>query len=143
MGRARRRAGRYGGSLSRFEIGITVSDLAASRAFYGDVMGLAPQAPVRDELIGGVKHPFTHGTTTINLWSFGRSGLPRDSETAGMQYIVWNVVGIDAVVRERGAPVDRPLSQPGQMRTLWIVDPDGVSNYFAEFAGNDNSPAAQ
>jgi hypothetical protein len=25
------------------------------------------------------------------------------------------------------------------MRTLWIVDPDGVSNYFAEFAGNDNS----
>jgi hypothetical protein len=43
-------------------------------------------------------------------------------------------------VRERGAKVDRPLSAPGQMRTLWLVDPDGVSNYFAEAAVNDNSP---
>ena len=56
---------------SRFEIGITVSDLAASRAFYGELMGLAPQPPVRDELLGTVKHPFKHGNTTINLWSFG------------------------------------------------------------------------
>jgi hypothetical protein len=25
----------------------------------------------------------------------------------------------------------------------WLLDPDGVSNYFAEFAGNDNSPSGQ
>jgi catechol 2,3-dioxygenase-like lactoylglutathione lyase family enzyme len=124
--------------LARFEIGITASDLAASRAFYGELLGLTPQPPVRDDLIGATKHPFTHGATTINLWSFG-AGLPKDSQTGGMQYIVWNVAAIDGVVRERGAPIDRPLSAPGQMRTLWIVDPDGVSNYFAEFAGNDNS----
>ena len=140
MGRARRRPRRFAPSeLARFEIGITVSDLAASRAFYGDVMGLAPQPPVRDDRLGAVKHPFTHGATTINLWSFG-AGLPSDAQTAGMQYIVWNVAAIDAVVRERGARIDRPLSQPGQMRTLWLLDPDGVSNYFAEFGGNDNSP---
>ena len=126
--------------LQRFEIGITVGDLAASRAFYGDVMGLAPQPSVRDDLIDAVRYPFTHGAATINLWSFG-SGLPNDAQTAGMQYIVWNVAAIDGVVRERGARVDRPLSAPGQMRTLWLLDPDGVSNYFAEFAGNDNSPA--
>jgi catechol 2,3-dioxygenase-like lactoylglutathione lyase family enzyme len=125
--------------LARFEIGITAGDLDASRAFYGELMGLAPQPPVRDDLIGAVKYPFTHGATTINLWSFG-PGVPRDSQTAGMQYIVWNVAGVDAVVRERGAQIDRPVSPPGQMRTLWLVDPDGVSNYFAEFAGNDNSP---
>jgi catechol 2,3-dioxygenase-like lactoylglutathione lyase family enzyme len=124
--------------LARFEIGITVNDLAASRAFYGEVMGLTPQPAVRDELIGAEKYPFTHGATTINLWSFGR-GLPSDSQTGGMQYIVWNVAAIDEIVRERGAPVDRPLSAPGPMRTLWIVDPDGVSNYFAEAAVNDNS----
>jgi hypothetical protein len=53
---------------------------------------------------------------------------------------VWNVAALDALVRERGAQIDRPLSPPGQMRTLWLVDLDGVSNYFAEFAGNDNSP---
>ena len=47
------------------------------------------------------------------------------------------------VVQERGAAIDRPLSAPGQMRTLWLSDPDGVSNYFAEFSGNDNSPAGQ
>jgi len=129
-------------ALARFEIGITVNDLAASRAFYGDVMGLTAQPPVRDDRLGAVKYPFTLGSTTINLWSFG-AGLPNDAQTAGMQYIVWNVAAIDGVVQERGARVDRPLSAPGQMRTLWLLDPDGVSNYFAEFAGNDNSPPAQ
>jgi catechol 2,3-dioxygenase-like lactoylglutathione lyase family enzyme len=128
-------------TLARFEIGITVSDLAASRAFYGDIMGLAAEPPVRDEVLGTVRHAFKHGSTTINLWSFG-SGLPKDSATGGMQYIVWNVAAIDAVVRERGAKIDRPLAAPGQMRTLWLSDPDGVSNYFAEFAGNDNRPMA-
>jgi catechol 2,3-dioxygenase-like lactoylglutathione lyase family enzyme len=129
-------------ALARFEIGITVNDLAASRAFYGDVMGLTSQPPVRDERLRAVKYPFTHGSATINLWSFG-SGLPSDAETAGMQYIVWNVAAVDGVVTERGARIDRPLSAPGQMRTLWLRDPDGVSNYFAEFAGNDNSPRGQ
>jgi catechol 2,3-dioxygenase-like lactoylglutathione lyase family enzyme len=128
--------------LARFEIGITVNDLAASQAFYGDVMGLAAQAPVRDDRVGAVKHPYKHGATTINLMAF-RPGLPSDAQTAGMQYIVWNVAAIDGVVRERGARVDRPLSAPGQMRTLWLLDPDGVSNYFAEFAGNDNKPVGQ
>jgi catechol 2,3-dioxygenase-like lactoylglutathione lyase family enzyme len=123
--------------LARFEIGITVSDLAASRAFYGDVMGLAAEPPVRDELIGAVKHSFKHGANTINIWSFG-TDLPKDSATGGIQYIVWNVAAIDAVVQQRGAHIDRPLAAPGQMRTLWLSDPDGVSNYFAEFAGNDN-----
>jgi catechol 2,3-dioxygenase-like lactoylglutathione lyase family enzyme len=129
-------------SLARFEIGIAVADLAASRAFYGDVMGLEPQPAVRDELLGVVRQPFVHGATTINLWS-ADAGAPKDSATGGMQYIVWNVAAIDVVVRERGVQVDRPLSAPGTMRTLWLSDPDGVSNYFAEFGGNDNRPANQ
>jgi catechol 2,3-dioxygenase-like lactoylglutathione lyase family enzyme len=128
--------------LARFEVGIAVADLAASRAFYGDVMGLAAQPPVRDDLIGAEKHPFKHGDTTINLWSIG-AGLPSDAQTGGLQYIVWNVAAIDGLVREHGARIDRPLSAPGRMRTLWLLDPDGVSNYFAEFDGNDNSPSAQ
>jgi catechol 2,3-dioxygenase-like lactoylglutathione lyase family enzyme len=125
--------------LARFEIGITANDLAASRAFYGEVLGLRPQPAIRDDLLGTTKYPFTHGETTINLWSFG-GGKPSDAQAAGIQYIVWNVAAIDDVVRARGAQVDRPLSAPGPMRTLWIVDPDGVSNYFAEAAVNDNSP---
>jgi catechol 2,3-dioxygenase-like lactoylglutathione lyase family enzyme len=129
-------------ALARFEIGIAVSDLAASRAFYADVMGLEPQPEVRDELLGVVRYPFAHGSTTINLWS-ADPGVPKDSATGGMQYIVWNVAAIDGVVREGGTPIERPLSAPGQMRTLWLADPDGVSNYFAEFGGNDNRPVGQ
>jgi len=129
-------------ALARFEIGIAVADLAASRAFYGDVMGLEPQPAIRDELLGVVRHPFTHGTTKINLWSAG-AGATQDAATGGMQYIVWNVAAIDGVVRERGAKIDRPLSAPGQMRTLWLNDPDGVSNYFADFGGNDNRADAR
>ncbi len=125
--------------LGRFEIGITAADLDASRAFYRDFMGLEEHAPVRDELLGTARYRYTHGATTINLWSFG-PGLPQDSQTGGMQYIVWNVARVNEVAQARGAPIDRPLSAAGQMRTVWLTDPDGVSNYFAELAGNDNTP---
>jgi catechol 2,3-dioxygenase-like lactoylglutathione lyase family enzyme len=129
--------------LARFEIGVAAGDLAASRAFYGELMGLEALPPVRDELLGLVRHPFRHGSTTINVWA-AEAGAAKDAATAGMQYIVWDVAAIDGVVQARGAKIDRPLSGAGQMRTLWIVDPDGVSNYFAQFAGNDNSaPAAR
>lgn len=125
--------------LARFEIGLTVADLEKSRAFYRDFMGLDEHAPVHDDLLGTQRYRYTHGTTTINLWSFGQ-GLPADSQTGGMQYIVWNVAAVNDVAVQRGAPIDRPLSDPGQMRTVWLTDPNGVSNYFAEFAGNDNTP---
>lgn len=127
--------------LARFEIGLTVADLDASRAFYRDLLGLDEHAPTQDELLGTTRYTYTHGTTTINLWSFG-AGLPKDTEDAGMQYIVWNVAGVDAVAQARKAKIDRPLSAPGPMRTIWLDDPDGVSNYFAEAASNDNTPLA-
>jgi catechol 2,3-dioxygenase-like lactoylglutathione lyase family enzyme len=127
--------------LQRFEIGLTVADLDASRAFYRDLLGLEEHAPMQDDLLGTTRYAYTHGTTTINLWSFGGS-LPKDTEDAGMQYIVWNVAGVDAVAQARKAKIDRPLSAPGPMRTIWLDDPDGVSNYFAEAASNDNTPPA-
>jgi catechol 2,3-dioxygenase-like lactoylglutathione lyase family enzyme len=127
--------------LARFEIGLTVADLDASRAFYRDFVGLAESGPAYDALLGTQKYTYRHGATTINLWSFGRD-LPADPETAGMQYIVWNVAGVDEVARRRGATIDRPLSAPGTMRTVWLDDPDGNSNYFAEYAEQDNTPPA-
>ncbi len=106
-------------------------------------MGLEAQASVRDELLGVVEvsvQARQHHDQPVG----GRGGLCRRTQPAGMQYIVWNVAAIDGVVQERGAKIDRPLSAPGQMRTLWLVDPDGISNYFAQFAGNDNAaPAAR
>jgi len=121
-------------NLNRFEIGITVSDLEKSRAFYRDFMGLE-ESKLRDDMLGTLGYSYRHGDVTINIWSFGNA-LPRDTNTAGIQYITWNVEGVDKVANARGAKIDRPLSAPGSPRTVWLLDPDGVSNYFAQFAEN-------
>jgi catechol 2,3-dioxygenase-like lactoylglutathione lyase family enzyme len=132
-----------GRNLNRFEIGLSASNLARSRAFYRDFMGLAESGPVRDERLGVDKYSYRHGATTINVWSVDPA-LPSDTQTAGMQYIVWNVEGVNTLAQARGVTIDRPLSEPGgMMRTVWLTDPDGVSNYFAEYSGNDNRPPPQ
>jgi catechol 2,3-dioxygenase-like lactoylglutathione lyase family enzyme len=126
-------------ALARFEIGLAVADLTAGRAFYRDLMGLDALEPLQDPLLGATMHGFRHGSVTIRLWA-AKPGAPRDTETGGMQYIVWNVSGVNDVAVARGAKIDRPLSAPGQMRTVWLLDPDGIINYFAQYGGNDNSP---
>lgn len=130
--------------LGRFEMGVTVSDLDRSRAFYRDFMGMDELAKVDDEVLGVTRYFFGHrgrGSTRISLWTSG-SNLSRDTETAGIQYLVWNVEGVDRLARARHAAIDRPLSDPGTMRTVWLTDPDGVTNYFAQYAGQDNTPPA-
>ena len=92
--------------LDRFEIGIVVSDIESSRAFYRDMVGLEELRPEEDPAVGATKYVFRHGTTTINLYSF-RPDSPKDLETAGMQYIVWNVVG-SRRGRESARCDDRP-----------------------------------
>lgn len=126
-------------ALERFEIGLGTADLGATRAFYRDLMGLDEAGPVHDPLLGVDKYTYRHRDLTLNVWGVDPSS-PRDAETAGMQYIVWNVEAINEVAEARGADIDRPLSEPGTMRTVWLRDPNGVSNYFAEFAGHDDSP---
>lgn len=123
----------------RFEVAIAVTDLAASRAFYGGFLGLAESGPLHDALLGVDKYSFRHGTTTVHVFAAGTDTVS-DVETAGLQYIVWDVEGVADLAERRAADIDRPLSEPGNMRTIWLRDPDGVSNYFAEFAGQDNSP---
>jgi len=126
-------------ALARFEIGIAVADLDRSRAFYRDLMGMDVLEPLQNPLLGATLHGFRHGSVTLRLWP-AKAGAARDSQTGGMQYIVWNVSGVNDVAVARAATIDRPLSAPGQMRTIWLLDPDGVSNYFAQYGGNDNSP---
>jgi len=126
-------------ALARFEIGLAVADLDRSRAFYRDLMGMDVLEPLQSPLLGATLHGFRHGSVTLRLWA-AKAGAARDSQTGGMQYIVWNVSGVNDVAVARAATIDRPLSAPGQMRTIWLLDPDGVSNYFAQYGGNDNSP---
>jgi catechol 2,3-dioxygenase-like lactoylglutathione lyase family enzyme len=125
--------------LARFEIGLAVADLDRSRAFYRDLMGLDVLEPLKNPLLDATMYGFRHGSVTLRLWA-AKSGAATDSQTGGLQYIVWNVSGVNDVAVARGATIDRPLSAPGQMRTVWLFDPDRISNYFAQYGGNDNSP---
>jgi hypothetical protein len=48
---------------------------------------------------------------TLSIWSFGKD-LPKDTNTAGLQYITWDVEGVDKIAKARNAKIDRPLSAP-------------------------------
>jgi catechol 2,3-dioxygenase-like lactoylglutathione lyase family enzyme len=119
--------------LARIEVGLTVTDLERSRAFYRQFVGLEELPPVDDERFGTRKYSYRHGATTISLRSFGGQ-LPADTGSGGIQYVVSNVELVDALAKERQVPIDQPLSplRGFDLRTIWLNDPDGVTNYFAE-----------
>jgi len=120
-------------TLAQIEIGLTVSDIERSRAFYRAFVGLEEQPPVADPLFGTTKYPFRHGSTLVTLRSFG-TALPADTSSGLIQYLVSDIEGVDALAKERGVKIDRPLTAPvgAPLRTLWISDPDGITNYFTE-----------
>jgi predicted enzyme related to lactoylglutathione lyase len=119
-------------TYSRIELGITASDLEKSRAFYRSFVGLEELPPVDDAVLGTTKYPFRHGTTTINVWSFG-PGRAANKSSAGIQYVISNVEAVDTKARAQQVTIDRPLGMFGQgLRTIWLSDPDGVTNYFAQ-----------
>jgi hypothetical protein len=70
--------------------------------------------------------------------------LRADTGTGGIQYVVTDVEPIDALAKERGVTIDQPLSGlPGfDLRTIWLDDPDGITNYFAQ-TGASRRTAAQ
>jgi catechol 2,3-dioxygenase-like lactoylglutathione lyase family enzyme len=120
-------------TLQQIEIGLTVSDIDLSRAFYREFVGLEELAPVEDPLLGTTKYPFRHGSTLLVLRSFGAT-LPADTSSGLIQYLVSNIEAVEALAKERNVKIDRPLTAPigAPLRTLWISDPDGITNYFTE-----------
>jgi catechol 2,3-dioxygenase-like lactoylglutathione lyase family enzyme len=128
------------------EVGINVSDLARSRKFYREFVGLEELPPVKDPLLGVTKYSYRRGQTTISIWSVGKN-LPADTGSSGIQYVVDNVVEVDARGKEWKIAVESPLSdlRGFALRTVWLNDPDGVTNYFAQVgvrpAGAPATPA--
>jgi len=115
-----------------FEVGLTVSDLEKSRAFYREFVGLEELPPVEDAVLGATRYPFRHGTTTVNVWTFGK-GLPANTRTAGIQYVISDVETVDARAKAEGVKIDTPLGNfSAGLRTIWLSDPDGITNYFAQ-----------
>jgi catechol 2,3-dioxygenase-like lactoylglutathione lyase family enzyme len=120
-------------TFGTMEVGINVSNLEKSRAFYRDFVGLDELPPVKDAVLGVTKYPYRHGETTISLWQVG-SNLPADTGSAGIQYVVSDVDTVDARAKARNVTVEEPLSNLSgfSLRTVWLNDPDGVTNYFAQ-----------
>jgi catechol 2,3-dioxygenase-like lactoylglutathione lyase family enzyme len=129
--------------LAEIEIGLTVTDLERSRDFYRSFVGLEELAPVRDVRFGTTKYGFKHGATTISLRSF-EAELPADTGSGGIQYVVSDVEFVDALAKERGIAIDQPLQglRGFDLRTIWLDDPDGITNYFAETAASRKARAS-
>jgi catechol 2,3-dioxygenase-like lactoylglutathione lyase family enzyme len=119
--------------LAQIEVGLTVADLERSRDFYRSFVGLEELAPVDDERFGTRKHSYRHGATTVSLRSFG-GDLPADTGSGGIQYVVSDVDFVDGLARAGDVTIDQPLRglRGFDLRTIWLDDPDGVTNYFAE-----------
>jgi predicted enzyme related to lactoylglutathione lyase len=130
-----------GTTYDEVEIGLTVSDLEASRAFYRDFVGLQELAPVYDPIFDTMKYAYRHGATTISLRWFG-DDLPADTGTGGIQYVVSDVELVDRLANENGIQIKQPLNtlRGFGLRTIWLGDPDGITNYFAQ-TGQSGAPS--
>jgi catechol 2,3-dioxygenase-like lactoylglutathione lyase family enzyme len=128
----------------QIEIGLTVSDLDVSRKFYGGFVGLEELPVVEDPIFHTKKYPFRHGSTIVSLRSFG-TNLPADTGSGGIQYVVSDIRAVEALAKARKITIDQPLSiLPGfGLKTIWLDDPDGITNYFAEVGVSSKPPRKQ
>ena len=121
-------------------VGIAVSDLAASRAFYRDFVGLDELQPVAAPVLGTTLYPYRHKETTLFLYE--ATGDAVDNGSAGIQYVVSDAPMVDAKARHRGGiAVETPLNKLAgfDLVTVWLNDPDGVTNYFAQVGPNSRT----
>ncbi len=121
-------------------IGIGVSDMEASRAFYREFVGL-DELPAQDSAsLGITRYPYRHGETTIYLHQVAQ-GMPADTGSSGIQYVVGDAAMVDARARYRDIPVETPLNRLRgfDLTTIWLNDPDGVTNYFAQVGPNSRT----
>jgi len=116
-----------------FEVGATVSDIEKSRAFYREFVGLE-ELPAIDSLFGKT-YRFTLGNQSaniLNLWA-AHPGAAANTYTAGIQYVINDVEAVDARAQAGSVKITQPLGPFGTgLRTIWLADPDGITNYFAQ-----------
>jgi predicted enzyme related to lactoylglutathione lyase len=128
-----------GGDPSHFEIGATVSDLARSRTFYREFVGL--------EELPAVTTPFgktlrfklgAKSSNILNLWA-AHPGATANTYTAGIQYVISDAEAVDVRAVADKITITQPLGPfGGGLRTIWLADPDGITNYFAQILRRAN-----
>jgi catechol 2,3-dioxygenase-like lactoylglutathione lyase family enzyme len=130
-------------TYASLEVGLSVSDLEKSRAFYRDFVGLTELPPVEDPVLGLTRYPYRHGTTTVTVWGVGK-GLPANTRSAGIQYVISDVEAVDAKAKAQSVKIDTPLGNfSAGLRTIWLSDPDGITNYFAQILRRAPSTASR
>jgi catechol 2,3-dioxygenase-like lactoylglutathione lyase family enzyme len=123
-------------------VGIGVSDLAKSRAFYRDFVGLDELPAVPAPVLGTTLYPYQHKETMLMLYEAEGSAV--DNGSAGIQYVVSDAAMVDAKGKARNVAVETPLNRLAgfNLTTVWLNDPDGVTNYFAQVAARPPVAAA-
>ncbi|MBN1568642.1 MAG: VOC family protein [Acidobacteria bacterium] len=122
---------------SQVEIGLVVSDIEMSRKFYRDFIGLEELPAVKDTIFNITKYPFRHGSVIVSLRCLGKP-VPADTGSGGIQYVVSDVKAVQDLAEARHVKINQPvntLSGYG-LRFVWLEDPDGITNYFAEIAAS-------
>jgi catechol 2,3-dioxygenase-like lactoylglutathione lyase family enzyme len=122
-----------GATYNQIEIGLVVSNLEVSRKFYRDFIGLEELPPVEDPILGTKKYPYRHGSVIVSLRSFGKP-VPADTGSGGIQYVASDVQAVQNLAQARNVKIDQPVNTLSGfgLRFVWLDDPDGITNYFAE-----------
>ncbi|MBO9601817.1 MAG: PQQ-binding-like beta-propeller repeat protein [Novosphingobium sp.] len=136
------RKGAKDGSNDGVGVGIGVTDVPKSRAFYREFVGLDELPPIKDKFLGVTLYPYRHDETTLYLFKAAGPGV--DNGSAGIQYVVSDAAMAEAKGKRRGLAVETPLNKLKgfDLTTIWLNDPDGVTNYFAQI-GAKRAPPAQ
>jgi catechol 2,3-dioxygenase-like lactoylglutathione lyase family enzyme len=122
-----------GTTYDQIEIGLVVSDIEASRKFYHDFLGLEELPAVKDTVLNTTKYPYRHGSVIVSLRSFGKLASA-DTGSGGIQYVVSDVKAVQDLAEARHVKIDQPVNTLSgySLRFVWLDDPDGIINYFAE-----------
>jgi catechol 2,3-dioxygenase-like lactoylglutathione lyase family enzyme len=116
---------------TRLQIGLTVADAERSRRFYGELLGLPEETPMKVGGSVGTRYGFVWGATTVKFWALpqappARTGAP--DRHAGLRLFTAMVEDLDeahADLVARGAPIRMaPTDLAGVARIMFIADPD-------------------
>ena len=122
-----------GDIYNQMEIGLVVSNIDVSRKFYREFIGLEELTPIKDPILNTTKYPYRHGSMVVSLRSFGKP-VPADTGSGGIQYVASDVKAVQDLAQARNVKIDQPVNTLSGfgLRFVWLDDPDGITNYFAE-----------
>jgi hypothetical protein len=120
-------------TYTQIEIGLVVSNIEVSRKFYREFIGLDELPQEKDSILNTTKYPYRHGSVIVSLRCFGRP-IPADTGSGGIQYQASDIKAIQDLAEARQVKIDQPVNTLSGfgLRLVWLDDPDGITNYFAE-----------